>query len=70
MTTDWRELYRTAIFECDRNKLPSRIHEAETALNVRRREILAMSGTQPDERAAIDNALHRLRALSFCIRLI
>jgi len=66
---DWQELYRTAIFECDRDKLPLRIHEAEKALNIRRRELFAISGSNREERDAIDHALHRLRALSFCARL-
>jgi hypothetical protein len=66
---DWRELYRTAIFECDRDKLLSRIREAEEALNLRSRELFAMSGNNREERDAIDNALNRLRALSYCARL-
>jgi hypothetical protein len=63
---DWREVYRTAIFECDRDKLLSRIREAEEALNRRSRELFAMSGKNREERDAIDHALHRLRALSYC----
>lgn len=67
---NWRELYRIAIFENDRDKWAFRIHQAEEALNVRRRELF----TQPrnndvQERNAIDDALHRLRALSYCARL-
>jgi hypothetical protein len=66
---NWRELYQTAIFECDRYKLPLRIHEAEKALNLRSRELFATSGNNREERDAIDHALHRLRALSYCARL-
>jgi len=66
---NWRELYRTAIFECDRDKLPWRIHEAEKALNLRRRELFAMSGNNLEEREAVDHALHRLRALSYCAKI-
>lgn len=69
MVQDWRELYRTAVFECDRDKLPLRIHEAEEALNLRSRELFAMSGDNLEERKAIDHALHGLRALSYCARL-
>jgi hypothetical protein len=65
---DWRRLYEAAIFECDREKLPSRIHDAEQALNRRSRELFAMPGSNNEERKAIDHALHRLRALSYCAR--
>jgi len=64
----WRELYLRAIFEDDRSRLPSRIHEAEEALNLRRRQLFTMSGSMVEEREAIDNALHQLRALSYCAR--
>jgi hypothetical protein len=66
---DWRELYRIAMFECDRDKLLSRIREAEEALNLRSRELSAMSGNNREERDAIDHALHRLRTLRYCARL-
>ena len=64
----WRELYLRAIFEDDRSRLPSRIREAEEALNLRRRQLFTMSGSKAEEREAIDHALHQLRALSYCAR--
>ena len=35
----WRELYKAAVFETDKNKLPGRIDEAQTALVFRMREL-------------------------------
>ena len=66
---NWRELYLRAVFEDDRSRLSLRIHEAEEALNLRRRELFTTSGNNVEEREAIDHALHRLRALSYCARL-
>ena len=65
----WRELYLRAVFEDDSTRLAFRIHEAEEALNRRRRELFTNSGSNVEEREAIDHALHRLRALSYCARL-
>ena len=64
-----RELYLRAVFEDDNKRLAFRIHEAEEALNRRRRELFTSSGNSVEEREAIDHALHRLRALSYCARL-
>jgi hypothetical protein len=67
---DWRELYRTALFETDRQKLASRIGEAERALLLRARELFSMSGENSDkEGEAIDDALYALRALRHCLEL-
>jgi hypothetical protein len=65
----WRELYKAAIAETDRNRLPSRINEAETALARRARELFAMGGRNTEEREAVDRALYTLRALSYCLKL-
>ena len=65
----WRELYLRAIFEDGHSRLASRIHEAEEALNLRRRQLFTMTGSKVEEREAIDHALHQLRALSYCARL-
>jgi hypothetical protein len=37
---NWREVYKAALFETDRQKLPSRIAEAERALILRRENYL------------------------------
>jgi hypothetical protein len=65
----WRELYRTAMSETDREKLPSRIQEAERELAHRSRELFGIPGDNLDERIAIDNARSKLQALSYCIKL-
>ena len=66
---NWRDLYQAALFEMDRQKLPSRIAEAERALNVRACELYAISGEASDEGRSIQHALNSLHALSYCLRL-
>lgn len=66
---NWRELYRAALFETDRRKLPSRIAEAERALIVRTRELFAKSGNNSEEGRAVDKGLYALRALRNCLEL-
>lgn len=64
----WHELYRAALFETDKQVLPSRIAEAERALILRGRELFG----EPDnsnEAEAVDDALYALRALRSCIEL-
>jgi len=56
----WKSLYRAAIFERNRSAIPGRILEAERAVLARARELL--QGGSREERDAIDNALHALRA--------
>ncbi len=65
----WRELYRAALFETDRQKLPSHIAEAEKALILRARELSTMSGDNSEEGQAVDDALYALRALRNCLEL-
>jgi hypothetical protein len=64
----WRELYKAALFETDRQKLPSRIAEAEKALIQRARELFLMSGDNNEEVQAIDDALYAL-PLRNCLEL-
>jgi hypothetical protein len=64
----WRKLYLAALFETDRSRLPIRISHAERALIERERELFtAESG--PEEKTAVNNALHALQALRMCIEL-
>lgn len=65
----WRELYRAALFEEDRQRLPSRIAEAETALVFRAKELFATRGMNIDEEQAIEDALYALIALRQCLEL-
>jgi hypothetical protein len=55
--------------ETDCKELPFRINEAEKALARRNRELFALPGEHLEERKELDNALCKLRALSFCLKL-
>jgi len=41
-TDGWLDLYKAALFEADRRKLPSRLAEAERALMLGARELFAI----------------------------
>ena len=58
--TNWKHLYRAAIFEKNRTAISERISKAERAILARGRELL-WDGSR-EERNALDNALHALRA--------
>lgn len=60
-TQNWRNLYRAAIFEKDRNLIPQRIEAAERAIVIRGRELLCELGAF-EERDQLDDALYALRA--------
>jgi hypothetical protein len=63
----WRELYKAALFEKNREKLPDRIAEAEKAIVARARELFASSADTIEEDQALDDALYALRALQSCL---
>ena len=62
----WHELYKAALFETERSKIPSRIEEARGALVFRSRELFETSPNYDDETEAIENALYALQALENC----
>jgi hypothetical protein len=64
---EWRELYKVALFETDRQKLPSRLAEAERALILRAKELFATSAKGEEWRAA-EKARYALRALGSCAK--
>jgi len=66
---NWRELYKAALFEGNRQELPLRIVEAERALILRARELFAMAGDNSEEGQAVDDAMYALRALRNCMEL-
>ena len=66
---NWRELYKAALFETDRNKLPDRIAEARQAIMVRARELFKCPSDNIEEDQALDDALYALRALQSCLGL-
>ena len=54
----WRDLYKAALFEVDRAKLPQRISEARNAVVMRGRELFNCEG---------NHALYALQALASCL---
>jgi hypothetical protein len=45
----WRDLYKAALFEVDKTKLPERIAQAEKALVLRARELFHRAGDNIEE---------------------
>ena len=65
----WRVLYKAALFEPDRTKLPQRIHEARTAVVMRGRELFDCADKHLDETEDLEDALYALQALSSCLKM-
>ncbi len=63
----WRELYKAALFETNRDRLPERIAEAEKAIVARSRELFASPTDTIEEDQALDDALYAVRALQSCV---
>ncbi len=59
----WRELYKAALFEVGKTKLPERIAQAEKALALRARELFHVAGDNIEEGQAMDDATYALHAL-------
>lgn len=59
----WRDLYRAALFEVDKTKLPERIAQAEKALALRARELFHAAGDNIEEEQALDDMMYALHAL-------
>src|SRR5437660_389049 len=59
----WRQLYKAALFETNRDRLPERIAEAEKAIVARSRELFASTTDTIEEDQALDDALYAMRAL-------
>ena len=64
---NWRELYTAALFETEKERIPSRIADAEKAIVARARELFAAGGDTIEEDQALDDALYALRALQSCL---
>jgi hypothetical protein len=65
----WRELYLAALFETDKQKVPSCIATAELAMSQRARELFAAPEGGDEERDGLQEALYALRALRHCLDL-
>jgi hypothetical protein len=59
----WKDLYRAALFEVDKTRLPDRIARAEEALVVRARELFHIVGDNIEEEQALDDTMYALHAL-------
>jgi hypothetical protein len=53
----WRQLYRAALSEIGKNKLPERIAEAEKAVRLRARELFQAAGDNGEETEALDDVM-------------
>jgi hypothetical protein len=62
-SSDWKELYKAALFEDDNTRIPQRVAEAERALAARATQLLGIGETQVREREAMENAAYFLRLL-------
>jgi hypothetical protein len=61
--TSWPQLYRQALFESDRTRLPARIEEARKAIQCRARELWYAGSPETRERRDLDAALRFLGLL-------
>ncbi len=59
----WRDLYKAALFEVDKTRLPHRIAQAEEALVARARELFHIAGDNIEEEQALDDTMYALHAL-------
>jgi hypothetical protein len=60
---DWKDLYRAALFEPNKTKLPMRIAEAERRIAARARELFNSGNQDTLERSALNVAIYALFAL-------
>jgi hypothetical protein len=65
----WRDLYTAALFETDKDRIPSRIADAEKAIMSRARELFSAGADMIEEDQALDDALYALKALRSCLDL-
>jgi hypothetical protein len=63
----WHELYRAALFEKEREKIPQRIVDAENAIRLRMRELFVLQTDHIEEDVVLDDAMYALRALRSCV---
>jgi len=60
---DWISLYQAALTELEQGKMSERIEAAHSAIVARMEKICTLPGLHPEERRAIEDALHGLRSL-------
>ena len=59
----WEEVYKAAVLELDREKLPERVRAAKAAIDVRLHELQLDHGGTPEERQALSDALATLNVI-------
>lgn len=62
----WRELYKTALFEPNPDRLTEQIAQAESAIVRRARQLFEEQGDHIEEEQDLDDALYALQALKSC----
>ena len=60
---DWKELYKAALFERNKEKIPVRISDAEQRIAARARELFNSGVNDTLERSALNVAMYALVAL-------
>jgi len=63
--SDWKTLFRAAIFEPDKSIVGQKVAEAEAAILARREELFYSAGAS-DEKEDLEDALCLLRVLIAC----
>ena len=61
--SEWKDLYRAALFESNKSKIPSRITDAERRIAARARELFNSGDPDTLERSELNVALYALLAL-------
>ena len=64
---DWKDLYVAALLEGDKDKIPSRIDQAERAIVERTRELFNRAADNTREQESLRDALYALQALKSCL---
>jgi hypothetical protein len=65
---NWRDLYNSALFETDENRVLDRIVDAKHAIVARARELFSAGADTIEEDQALDDALYALQALQGCLK--
>ena len=60
---EWKDLYRAALFESNKTKIPARIADAEKRIAARARELFNSGDPDTLERSELNVALYALLAL-------
>jgi hypothetical protein len=65
----WKQFYRAALFESDRERIPRLIDQAEKAIVVRARELFQAFGDNAEEQEALEDAPYALHAFRSALGL-